>query len=90
MNILLTNDDGIDHSGIKSLFLELDKNHNVFVMAPDRNRSGFGSAITFLTETNAKKLEENIYSLDRVDNNAVEGGESLTLGLEYSSLKETL
>ena len=64
MNILLTNDDGIDHSGIKSLFLELDKNHNVFVMAPDRNRSGFGSAITFLTETNAKKLEENIYSLD--------------------------
>ena len=64
MNILLTNDDGIDHSGIKSLFLELDKNHNVFVMAPDRNRSGFGSAITFLTETNAKKLEENINSLD--------------------------
>lgn len=64
MNILLTNDDGIDHSGIKSLFLELVKNHNVFVMAPDRNRSGFGSAITFLTETNAKKLEENIYSLD--------------------------
>ena len=59
MNILLTNDDGIDHSGIKSLFLELYKNHNVFVMAPDRNRSGFGSAITFLTETNAKKLEEN-------------------------------
>ena len=64
MNILLTNDDGIDHSGIKSLFHELDKNHNVFDMAPDRNRSGFGSAITFLTETNAKKLEENIYSLD--------------------------
>lgn len=64
MNILLTNDDGIDHPGIKSLFLELDKNHKVFVMAPDRNRSGFGSAITFLTETNAKKLDENIYSLD--------------------------
>ena len=63
MNILLTNDDGIDHSGIKSLFLELDKNHNVFVMAPDRNRSGFGSAITFLTETNAKKLEENANAL---------------------------
>ena len=31
---------------------------------------------------------ENIYSLDRVDNNAVEGGESLTLGLEYSSLNK--
>ncbi len=29
---------------------------------------------------------ENIFSLDRVDNNAVEGGESLTFGLEYSFL----
>jgi LPS-assembly protein len=28
---------------------------------------------------------ENIYSLDRIDDTAVEGGESLTLGLEYSS-----
>ncbi len=31
---------------------------------------------------------ENIYSLDRIDNSAVEGGESITLGLEYSSLNK--
>ena len=43
-------------------------------MAPDRNRSGFGSAITFLTETNAKKLEENIYSLDGTPVDCVNAG----------------
>ncbi len=32
-----------------------------------------------------KIFYENIYLLDRVDNQAVEGGVSLTLGLEYSS-----
>ena len=32
-----------------------------------------------------KKLNyENIFSLDRIDDDAVEGGESLTIGLEYS------
>ena len=28
---------------------------------------------------------ENIFSIDRIDDSAVEGGESLTLGMEYSS-----
>ena len=64
MNILLTNDDGIEHPGIQTLISSLSEEHNVFTMAPDRNRSGFGSAITFLTETKAKKIKENIYSLD--------------------------
>ena len=64
MNILLTNDDGIDHPGIQALISKLSEEHNVFTMAPDRNRSGFGSAITFLTETKATKIEKNIYSLD--------------------------
>ena len=55
MNILLTNDDGIDHPGLQTLLLSLSKKHNVFTMAPDRNRSGFGSAVTFLTEVKEKK-----------------------------------
>ena len=64
MNILLTNDDGIEHPGIQTLITKLSQEHKVFTMAPDRNRSGFGSAITFLTETKAKKIKKNIYSLD--------------------------
>ena len=64
MNILLTNDDGIDHSGIKSLFLELDKNHNVLSWRQTEIEVDLEVLLLFLTETNAKKLEENIYSLD--------------------------
>ena len=45
MNIL-TNDDGIEHPGIHTIS-SLSEEHNAFTMAPDRNRSGFGSAITF-------------------------------------------
>ena len=46
MKILLTNDDGYDHPGIKTLFQELSKHHEVFMMAPDTNKSGFSSALT--------------------------------------------
>ena len=60
MNILLTNDDGIEHPGIQTLISCLSEEHNVFTMAPDRNRSGFGRAITFLTEKKSKKIKENI------------------------------
>ena len=46
--------------------------------SPNATKNNFNSDV---------KLDyENIYSLDRIDNNAVEGGESLTLGLEYSFL----
>ena len=63
MNILLTNDDGIDHPGLQTLLLTLSKKHNVFTMAPDRNRSGFGSAVTFLTD-GAWWSRENAESLN--------------------------
>ena len=48
MNILLTNDDGIEHPGIQTLISSLSEEHNVFTMAPDRNRSGFGSALSLI------------------------------------------
>ena len=64
MKILLTNDDGYDHPGIKTLFQELSKHHQVFMMAPDTNKSGFSSALTFLTPITEKKIEKNIYKID--------------------------
>ena len=64
MKILLTNDDGYDHPGIKTLFQELSKHHQVFMMAPDTNKSGFSSALTFLTPITEQKIEKNIYKID--------------------------
>ena len=64
MKILLTNDDGYDHPGIKTLFQELSKYHEVFMMAPDTNKSGFSSALTFLTPITEQKIGKNIYKID--------------------------
>ncbi len=46
MRILLTNDDGIEAAGLKTLAAILAETHQVFVVAPDRERSAIGHAIT--------------------------------------------
>lgn len=46
MRILLTNDDGINARGIHSLARELSSLGELFVVAPDRERSGTGHSIT--------------------------------------------
>ena len=51
MNILLTNDDGITEDGFPE-FAEALRGyggHKVYVIAPDRNRSGVSNAITVVT-----------------------------------------
>jgi 5'-nucleotidase len=50
MNILLTNDDGIDSPGILLLAEALRKNpaHRVLVLAPDTDRSGYSHSIHFI------------------------------------------
>ncbi|MDR2485419.1 MAG: 5'/3'-nucleotidase SurE [Treponema sp.] len=51
MNILLTNDDGIDGEGLLTFAARLRerKEHTVYVLAPDTNRSGVSQAISFLS-----------------------------------------
>ncbi len=46
MNILVTNDDGIDSPGILSLVKAMKKLGNVFVVAPDRQQSAVGHSLT--------------------------------------------
>jgi 5'-nucleotidase len=50
MNILLTNDDGIDSPGLLLLAEALKKDgaHRVLVVAPDADRSGYSHSIRFL------------------------------------------
>jgi 5'-nucleotidase len=52
MNILLTNDDGIESEGILLLAQTLrDRgDHRVFIIAPDQDRSGVSHCISFLRE----------------------------------------
>ncbi|MFO7819091.1 MAG: 5'/3'-nucleotidase SurE [Halanaerobacter sp.] len=57
MKILLTNDDGIFAPGIRELCKELEKDHDVTIVAPDRERSAAGHAITIHYPLRVKEME---------------------------------
>jgi len=57
MKLLLSNDDGVFASGIKALAAELSKDHEVFVSAPDRERSAVSRAMTLFSPLRAKRTQ---------------------------------
>ena len=56
MKILLTNDDGIYAPGIKALYKELHKKHDLNVVAPDIEKSAVGHGLTILSPLRIKKI----------------------------------
>ena len=64
MKILLTNDDGYQAPNIQHLFKKLSEEHDVWIIAPENNCSGMSAAISFLKETEIRKVEERIYAVD--------------------------
>ncbi len=64
--ILVTNDDGVDAPGLKSLIKSLNKIGKLVVVSPEEPQSGMGHAITMKTPIRYKKLhaspEIDIYS----------------------------
>lgn len=59
MNILISNDDGIAANGIRVLSEELSKKHNVYVVAPDRERSAAGHSLTLHTPLRVEEIEDS-------------------------------
>ena len=57
MNILLCNDDGIFSEGLKSLANILKREHNVTVVAPSGNRSGYSRSISFYKDLEVAKVD---------------------------------
>ena len=57
MKILLSNDDGVMAEGIKALTTALSKEHEVYVIAPDRERSAAGHSLTLHTPIRVEELE---------------------------------
>ena len=64
MNILLTNDDCYDASGITELHKSLSKDHNVYLIAPKENCSGMSAAISLRKEIEVKEISKNIFTVD--------------------------
>jgi 5'-nucleotidase len=57
MNILISNDDGIVANGIRALTAALSEEHDVYVIAPDRERSAAGHSLTLHTPLRVEELE---------------------------------
>jgi len=66
MNILLTNDDGIHSEGLRIIleYLKKIKEINVFVIAPDTQRSAVGVSLSLHRPLRLIKLEKNIFISD--------------------------
>ena len=63
MKILLTNDDGIESEITRALFESLKEKHEVTLIAPEKDKSGQGAAITLRTSVGVNKLDDNVYSV---------------------------
>lgn len=57
MKILISNDDGIAANGIRVLTKALSPDHDVYVIAPDRERSAAGHSLTLHTPLRVEELE---------------------------------
>ena len=57
MNVLISNDDGIDSVALKSLTLALSKKHNVMVITPDGNRSMTAHSVNFNKPIKVTKID---------------------------------
>ena len=62
--IFVTNDDGIDAPGLKVLADALETLDEVHVVAPDRERSAIGMAITLHQPLRAKQAWTRAYAVD--------------------------
>lgn len=59
MNILITNDDGIQAGGIQAIARRLEKSHNILIVAPDSQRSASSHSITLTKPIMVKEEKLN-------------------------------
>ena len=69
--ILLTNDDGFYSKGLTALHAELAKEHRVFVVAPDSEKSAISMALTLNHPLRITQVEENIYAVNGTTSDCV-------------------
>jgi 5'-nucleotidase len=72
--ILVTNDDGIFSEGIKLLAASLGEIAEVIVVAPDREQSATGHALTLTRPLRMQRMQENWYAVDGTPTDCVNLG----------------
>ena len=71
MKILISNDDGYQAEGIKTLTQYLSQDHEVIVVAPNENKSAASSSLTLNRPLQPIKVDDNIYSIDATPSDCV-------------------
>lgn len=71
MVILITNDDGVHSAGLIALFKALKEVGDAYVVAPDRERSAVGHALTLHRPLKVEELRERVYSVNGTPTDAV-------------------
>ena len=69
--ILLTNDDGFYSKGITALKAELEKEHRVWVVAPDREKSAISMALTLNHPLRINQVEANVFAVNGTTSDCV-------------------
>ncbi len=72
MNILVTNDDGINSKGLRILAETLKKLGVVFIVAPDRQRSGVGLSITLDRPLRCERIDKRVFAVNGMPTDCVE------------------
>ena len=62
--ILVTNDDGVHSPGIASLFKAMKELGDIYMVAPDRERSAAGHSLTLHRPIKAEEISENVFSVN--------------------------
>ncbi len=71
MNILVTNDDGVESSGIRTLARQMKKLGDVWVVAPDRPQNAMGRAITLHKPLRLKTIGRQVFSVNGTPSDCV-------------------
>ncbi|WP_321390910.1 5'/3'-nucleotidase SurE [uncultured Desulfuromusa sp.] len=74
MLILVTNDDGVRSPGLRALALSLGEIGRVVVVAPDRNRSAIGHALTLDHPLRAEEIKPDVFAVDGTPTDCVNLG----------------
>lgn len=74
MLILVTNDDGVYSAGLRALANAMATLGDTVIVAPDRNRSAVGHALTLEHPLRAEEIEPGVFSVDGTPTDCVNLG----------------
>lgn len=74
MKILLSNDDGVHADGLQALYEALQLEHDVTVIAPDRNCSGASNALSLTNPLRIAPMKNGFYAVNGTPSDCVHLG----------------